>query len=52
MNEGNGRMSITKKEGRTTKTEERIEKSHRQCQEGISGELMQGDHRISKNRML
>jgi hypothetical protein len=31
-------------------TEERIEKSHGQRQEGISGEHMRRDHRISKNR--
>jgi hypothetical protein len=35
MNEGNGRMSPTKKE-ELQKTDEQIEKSHRQCQEGIS----------------
>jgi hypothetical protein len=33
MKEGNGRMSAMEKEGRTTKTEERTEKSHRKGQE-------------------
>jgi hypothetical protein len=32
------------------KTEERIEKSHGQRQEGISGEHTRREHRISKNR--
>jgi len=34
MKEGNGRISTMKKAERTT--EEQIEKSHRQCQKGIS----------------
>jgi hypothetical protein len=51
MNEGNGRMSTTKKE-ELQKTEERIEKSHGKRQEGISGDHMRRNHRISKNRTL
>jgi hypothetical protein len=34
------------------KTEERIEKCHGQHQEGISGEHMRRDHRISKNKTI
>jgi hypothetical protein len=34
------------------KTEEQFEKSDGQHQEGICGEIMRRDHRISKNRTL
>jgi hypothetical protein len=55
MDERRKWKNVNNEEGRKEKlqkTEERIEKSDGQHQEGISGEHMRGYHRISKNRTL